>query len=264
MIASAPRTDSKQAVFLIFGGVTTAWAIAIFFLLPDTPMSAWFLSPTDRTKAVIRIDDNMTGITSDTFKWYQCWECLIDPKTWLILIINVCGCIPNGAEQGFTTIVIRGFGFSTLNTLLLQSGKYLFQMVLILSTTWASSKLRNTRTYWMAFAFVLAILGVVLIRQLPTENKWGRYSGFILLVSFSANFPLALSMISANYGGYTKKVTMNALVSVRSVRLNFVASLTPVVVLHRILCRKYHRPADVSPTGGSRVHHWFPDHLDLL
>lgn len=175
-------------------------------------MTAWFLNDADRTKAVARIDENMTGIKSDQFKWYQCRECLVDPKTYFILLINFASVIPNGAEQGFTSIVINGFGFNHLNTLLLQSGKYLFQMALVLILTTLGSKMRNTRTYWMAFAYALAIVGVALVRQLPADSKWGRYAGFVLLVSFSANMPLVLSIISGNYGGFTKKVTMNALV----------------------------------------------------
>ncbi|CEJ80412.1 hypothetical protein VHEMI00594 [[Torrubiella] hemipterigena] len=200
-----------KAVFIIFGALTITWSVALYFLLPDTPTTAWFLNEVDRKKAVDRVNENMMGVKDDEFKWYQVRECLLDPKTYFLLVINFASVIPNGAEQGFTSIVISGLGFNHLNTLLLQSAKYVFQAAFVLTLTTLSSKMRNVRTYWMAFAYAVAIVGVVLVRQLPPENKWGRYSGFVILISFTANMPLILSIISGNFGGFTKKVTMNAL-----------------------------------------------------
>jgi hypothetical protein len=88
-------------VFLIFGGATVAWGFAVFFLLPDVPTGAWFLSPSDRVKAIVRVQDNLTGIKNDEFKWYQLSEALLDPKTWLILTIQLASNIPNG---GITSV----------------------------------------------------------------------------------------------------------------------------------------------------------------
>jgi hypothetical protein len=81
---------------LIFGGFTIAWSIVVLFLLPDDPTKAWFFSPTDRVKAIIRVQENMTGIKNDEFKWDQCRETLLDFKTWLIFVIQLASNIPNG------------------------------------------------------------------------------------------------------------------------------------------------------------------------
>lgn len=86
-------------MFLIFGGATAAWSFVILFLLPDIPMTARFLSKSDREKAVCRVKENLTGIKSNEFKWSQCREALFDIKVWLIAIIQLAGNIPNGAVQ---------------------------------------------------------------------------------------------------------------------------------------------------------------------
>ncbi|KAG8422113.1 hypothetical protein J3459_010698 [Metarhizium acridum] len=86
-----------KAVFLTFGAATVAWSVGIYFLLPDTPMEARFLSKQDREKAVLRVKENMTGIKSDKIKWGQVKEALLDAKTWLIVALQLVSCIPNGA-----------------------------------------------------------------------------------------------------------------------------------------------------------------------
>ena len=66
----------------------------------------------------------------------------------------------------------------------------------------------------MMFNFALAIVGSCMVRQLPPEQKWSRYGGYCLILAFSANFPLVMSLASGNFGGFTKKMTVNATVSV--------------------------------------------------
>ncbi|KAK1458554.1 hypothetical protein CCUS01_09218 [Colletotrichum cuscutae] len=128
--------------------IPTTWSFAIFFLLPDTPMKARFLSEADRIKAIERVEENMTGIKSDMFKLYQCVEALTDIKAWLLFGIQISAQIANSGVHGFGSIVIKGMGFSTLNTLLL---------IFVLMATGGSTYFRNSRTYWMALNLAISI-----------------------------------------------------------------------------------------------------------
>lgn len=112
----------------------------------------------------------------------------------------------------FSAIVIQGFGFSTFNTLLLTSVPYLAQLVLVLLSAGGSTYFRNTRTYWMAWGYAITLVGAALVRQLPEANKWGRFGGTCLLPGYSANFPLKMALMSGNFGGFTKKTTVYAIV----------------------------------------------------
>ncbi|KID74758.1 Major facilitator superfamily transporter, partial [Metarhizium brunneum ARSEF 3297] len=201
-----------KAVFFIFGGSTVAWSICLFFLLPDVPMTAWFMSKQDRRKAIQRVKENMTGIKSSQFKWKQCREAALDAKTWFIVVIQLCGSIPSGGVHSFGVIIIHGLGFDTFPTLLLQTASYVVSFALVLLATAGSTYLRNTRTYFMAWNFCVAIAGCVVIRQCSVEQKWARYAGFCLVFAYVANFPLLMSMASGNFGGFTKKMTVNAFV----------------------------------------------------
>ncbi|EJP70652.1 MFS allantoate transporter, putative [Beauveria bassiana ARSEF 2860] len=200
-----------KASFLILGSITIAWSCANVFLLPDEPSNAWFFSKADREKVVIRVQENLTGIKNDELKWNQVREALLDPKTWFLVLIHFSSNIPNGGVTTFRSIILRGVGFSTFDTLLLQCVPYLVQLALVILCTGGSSYLKNTRTYWMMLTFATALVGAALVRQMPEENKWGQYAGTCLMGANSASFPLLMSMVSGNIGGFTKKTTVNAL-----------------------------------------------------
>ncbi|OJJ56721.1 hypothetical protein ASPSYDRAFT_91969 [Aspergillus sydowii CBS 593.65] len=200
-----------KAVFLILGAITVSWSVAVFFLLPDTPMDAWFLNQTDRSKAVARVNENLTGIKNNEFKWAQCFEALMDPKTWFIFCIQVASNIPNGGVTTFSSIVIKGLGFSTFNTLLLNSVSYILQLIMVLLCTTGSTYLPNTRTYFMAFNYAVALVGAAMVRELPESQKWARFAGTCLLTGYSASFPLKMALMSGNFAGFTKKTTVYAI-----------------------------------------------------
>ncbi|KAL3433245.1 major facilitator superfamily domain-containing protein [Aspergillus tetrazonus] len=201
-----------KAVFLIFGAITIAWAFVLFWWLPDTPMNARFLSADDRRKAVSRVSENMTGIKNDKFKLDQFVEALLDIKCWALVLIQITCSIPNGGVSNFGSIIIEGFGFSTLNTLLVQIIVYVFQGVLVHLSTAGCSWFENSRTYWMVWNSALSIGGAAMARQITPNNVWARFMGYCLANAYSVNFPLTLAMSTGNIGGFTKKTTVNALI----------------------------------------------------
>ncbi|KAF4956261.1 hypothetical protein FSARC_11617 [Fusarium sarcochroum] len=201
-----------KAVFLIFGAITFAWAFVLFYWLPDTPMNARFLSEEDRRKAIIRVRENMTGIKSDEFKFAQLKEALLDVKCWALVVIQITGALPNGGVSNFGSIIIEGFGFSTLNTLLVQILTYVVQGVLVYLSTAGCSWFTNSRTYWMVWNSAIAIVGAAMAREISPDNVWARFMGYCLAGAYAVNFPLTLAMSTGNIGGFTKKTTINAMI----------------------------------------------------
>jgi MFS family permease len=60
------RTDSSrtQYIFIIYGAVTILVGFLIFAALPNTPATAWFLSPEEKKIALLRVAENQTGLES--------------------------------------------------------------------------------------------------------------------------------------------------------------------------------------------------------
>ncbi|EEB93948.1 hypothetical protein MPER_07327, partial [Moniliophthora perniciosa FA553] len=105
--------------FLIIGALCSAWGIFIYIFLPDTPPTARALTREERLIAVARLRGNQTGVDNKKFKKDQFWEALTDLKTWLFLVLGFVANIPNGGISNFSTLIIKGLGFDTLETTLL-------------------------------------------------------------------------------------------------------------------------------------------------
>lgn len=88
-----------------------------------------------------------------------------------------------------------------------------FQLVFVVLSSGGSTYFKNSRTYFLAANLAISIIGSAMIRQLDQDQMWARFFGFCLNMAFSANFPIVLSVSSANVAGFTKKSTANSMVS---------------------------------------------------
>ena len=102
---------------IITGLITVVTAVLYWFLFPDSPTNAWFLTPEERVKAVIRIKENQTGVENKTFKRDQMIEALKDPKTWLFALFTILADVPNSLLNQ-RTIIVTSFGWTPLQTTL--------------------------------------------------------------------------------------------------------------------------------------------------
>ncbi|KAJ5518749.1 Major facilitator superfamily domain general substrate transporter [Penicillium expansum] len=145
-------------------------------------------------------------------KWEkaQFIEAMIDPKTWMISVIIGVGSLANGVVANFGSLIITSLGFDTLTTLLFNLPGAGVSLVAVVTLTGISSRVRRSRIILCIVSWIITIVGILLIRQLPTSNKYGRLVGAWLMNSFAASFPLLLSLLASNVTGFTKKTTVQA------------------------------------------------------
>jgi MFS family permease len=79
---------SYQLIFIVCGVIAIALSIPTMILLPGHPIKARWLNDEQKYIALERIRMNNTGTQNQHFKWEQVRECLIDPKSWMWVIIS--------------------------------------------------------------------------------------------------------------------------------------------------------------------------------
>lgn len=93
---------SWQLIFLILGAVTSAYALVLYLLLPDSPLNAIFLKKHERAIAIQRTLENKTGILdAGKFQTKEVFLALRDPQAWLLVTYTICVNLCNG---GVTTV----------------------------------------------------------------------------------------------------------------------------------------------------------------
>lgn len=72
-----------QYIYLLAGSLTIIFG-SVCFMVPNSAVTAWFLSPEERVVAVERLRKGQTGVRCQTIKWYQIREAALDIKIWLV------------------------------------------------------------------------------------------------------------------------------------------------------------------------------------
>lgn len=180
------------------------------------PVTASFLTLRQRQMAVERLQENQTGVENKHVKMYQAVEALLDPKTYIFAIFACVASVPNGGISNFGTLIIKGFGFSTLNTTLLQIPYGLIVAIAVLICVFAndymSAKLGKNTRVWFILVFLLPnFAGTFGLRYLNPNNHVGRLLCYYLTGPYNAGFLLMLSLSTANTAGHTKKVVTNGI-----------------------------------------------------
>lgn len=81
---------SWQATFVFVGLSTSVIGVATFFILPDSPMKAEFLTTPEKAALLKHVSVNQTGVQNRHFKMSQVWEILFDIQLWLMTICTIC------------------------------------------------------------------------------------------------------------------------------------------------------------------------------
>jgi len=195
---------------VITGSLTLILAIGFFFLFPDSPTNAWFLTEDERAKAVRRIKENQTGVENKHFKREQMIEAFMDPKIWLFALFAAINNVTISLTNQLQLIVVS-FGFNPLQTTLLGCVVGVVLIVAIFTSVQIASRIPNSIA-WVGIAyFVPSLLGVFLVNFLPWRDKVGLlFSVWIALIEIAC-FVLSLSWVSQTTAGHTKRVTTNAI-----------------------------------------------------
>ncbi|KAK0491544.1 major facilitator superfamily domain-containing protein, partial [Armillaria novae-zelandiae] len=197
------KTNSLQAwqwLMIILGLLTMVTAIIFWFLFPDSPTNAWFLTPEERSSAVQRIK----AVENKHFKKEQMIEALTDIKIWLFALFSILADIPNSLVNQ-RQIIISSFGFSNLETTLLGCVPGAVAILAVWSGTAIAARIPNSRA-WVGVIYLIPNLAAVfLMLFLSWDNKLG-----LLLTLFFA--VLSLSWLSSTTAGHTKRITANAII----------------------------------------------------
>lgn len=131
--------------------------------------------------------------------------------------IKVC----NGALSTFMPLVIAGFGFSSLNALLLTMPAGAYCGTVVLLAAYLAMKFEHIRTWIIALAQALSTGAAVLLWQLPTSERGWLLFAMYLLPSAAAGYCVLMGLQIANTAGYTKRALASSGIFVGYCKLFF-------------------------------------------
>jgi hypothetical protein len=108
-------------------------------------------------------------------------------------------------------LICISFGYDEYQSLLLQLPGCAVAFITVWLATWWAGRF-NARGIAIIALVIPTLIGGALMAWLPAGNKAGLLAGNFMTNTVGSTLPLLYSWITANFGGHTKKVTMNAIV----------------------------------------------------
>ncbi|KAI0966734.1 major facilitator superfamily domain-containing protein [Xylaria arbuscula] len=215
---------SWQLLFLVLGLATVVWASFMAWWLPDSPMEASCFSEEQKALMIERVRANETGIQNRKFKRYQAIEAFKDPIVWCFASGSLVSNLVIGGLGVFSNLIIASFGFTYLQTQLLNIGSGAVNIILILSSA-SFSTWSNQTILTMHLWTIPAIIGTAVIYSIPpnSSNRVGLLFAFYATQFMICEVNLAWSLISRNIAGQTKKTYALAINFVFWATGNFIA-----------------------------------------
>ncbi|KIM46262.1 hypothetical protein M413DRAFT_24017 [Hebeloma cylindrosporum] len=200
-----------KIIYILLGGLAIMVGICVLIWLPDSPVHANFLTKEERIAALERVRDDSGGTENKRLKWGQIVEAFTDIRTWLIVLTTLLTSIPNGGLSNFSNLIIKGFGYTSKQTLILSTPGGAVAALMTLLCGWYSDK-KGERMIPIIFALVPTIVGSAMLIGL---NHSGQKGILLFAVYLIGTFGSALSSVYAynasNTSGHTKKSTINAM-----------------------------------------------------
>ncbi|KAF8809386.1 MFS general substrate transporter [Phlegmacium glaucopus] len=200
-----------KIIYVLLGGLAILVGICVLIWLPDSPVHASFLTKEERVAALERIRNDQGGTLNKQFKKDQVWEAVTDVRTWLIVLSTLMTSIPNGALSNFSNIIIKSFGYTSKQTLIISTPGGVVASAMTLFCGYYSDK-KNERMLPIVFALVPTIVGsAILIGLNGSKMKGALLFGVYLIGTFGSALSIIYAWNASNTSGHTKKVTINAM-----------------------------------------------------
>ncbi|CAD6577491.1 MAG: hypothetical protein TREMPRED_001963 [Tremellales sp. Tagirdzhanova-0007] len=206
---------SWQALFILCGGLSICWGTAVLLFLPDSPMKAKCWDDERKTLILERLRVNEQGVQNRHFKSEHLRETLKDPVVWTYLVLQLASFIIVGGLAVFANIIVKGLGFTTYQTQLLNLAQGAWSILIYIGSAWMARSLNQTILIMIAFMTV-ALIGTIVLDVVPVTHHTaaGLLIAFYLANCCIVSGNLLWSLVTRNIAGQTKKTTVFTLMFV--------------------------------------------------
>ncbi|KAM3547446.1 hypothetical protein MY1884_009560 [Beauveria asiatica] len=215
-----------QVIFLTFGLVTVAVAVAMFILMPDSPTEAKFLNDDDKLVAIERLRGNQMGIMSREWRRSHFFEALQDAKTWLWVAMIFCISVPSNGISTFGPLIIHSFVSDPFDTMLFNVPVGISHVIAVSVSAYVSMKCK-VKGLIIILLCIPPIIGFGIMLSFPHDDAHRSIllAGYFCLSTFTGITPLIYSWSAQNTAGDTKRKSTSALVFIGSSAGNIVGPL---------------------------------------
>lgn len=206
------------------GAPTILFAPIVFFLLPDSPETAKFLTEDERTEAVERLQ--MIDTTGrQRVEWTQILSGLTDYKNYVHMAIHFCCNYSFAGLSNFLPTIIMDMGYSSVRAQGLTAPPYLAAFLCCIAAAFVSDRF-GVRGYIISAFGCMGTIGYILLAAIQDQTQTGpRYLGvWLATCGIFPALALNITWLLNNQGGDSKRGSGMAVLAVLGQCSSFVSS----------------------------------------
>ncbi|KAJ6465793.1 MFS transporter-like protein [Mycena sanguinolenta] len=185
-------------LFILEGLPSCISSVLIFFLLPDYPETATWLTEDEKKLAAARLKTQGSVGSSPAMTWTEVKDTLTDWRLYAHYAIYFGVSPPFSSLSLFTPSIVAGLGFQSLKANLMTVPPYAVAYVVTVLTSWSADRY-NSRGLHAGVACIVGAAGFMASALLPADAYAHRYGCLIVAASGSfASIPPLLGWITSN------------------------------------------------------------------
>ncbi|KAM0325170.1 hypothetical protein ACHAQA_007709 [Verticillium albo-atrum] len=185
-------------LFILEGAPSVLFGILIFFVLPDYPESAKFLTPEEKELATLRMEFNGSKGSASHMTWADAKEVLLDWRLYLHYIVYFSKSCPFSSLSLFTPSLTKGLGYNSFRAQLMTVPPYAAAFVVTIILSFYCDKY-NQRAATTIGLMLVGAIGFIASATLPATAYTARYVCLIIAACGTfATIPILLGWLSAN------------------------------------------------------------------
>lgn len=190
-------------IFFVEGAISFCWACASFFLFPNSPETASFLTTEEKQLARLRIEAQDKDVP---FAWSQVTAVLKSPICWLSGWIQLCASIYYHPLSVFLPTIITGLGYRSLQTQYLTIPPYLFATLMVCVFAWLADRTQQ-RAPIMLFFSLFTITGYAILLAWDVSAGVKYFACFLIVGFGNVLLLLNITWLNGNIGPRYKRAT---------------------------------------------------------
>ncbi|KAF8519874.1 major facilitator superfamily domain-containing protein [Hysterangium stoloniferum] len=199
-------------IFILEGLFTVVFGVISFFLLPNSPKHAVFLSQQEKDYVIAKLkEDGATGQNEevDRFSWKEVREAFKLPQVWMLAVIFFFdGCVLYGLAY-FTPSIVQGLGFTASRAQLMSVPPFAVAFFLAMIGAYVADRY-HCRGFISIFSFILCVIGFSMF--LGSKNHHVQYGSLFFSIPGTYTAAPTLSTWSANNAApHTRRATAIAI-----------------------------------------------------
>ncbi|KAJ7887893.1 permease of the major facilitator superfamily [Mycena olivaceomarginata] len=188
-------------LFILEGLPSCLSSLLVFFILPDYPETAHWLTEDQKKLAAYRLNDQGSKGSSEAMSWQEAKHILKDWRLYAHYAIFFGVSPPFSSLAVFTPSIVAGLGFKSLKANLMTVPPYAVAYVVTVLTSWSADR-NNSRGLHAGIACLVGAAGFMASALLPADAYARRYGCLMVAAAGSfASIPPPLGWITSNIVG---------------------------------------------------------------